>query len=215
MRRIRRHLTFANVASAVALFVALGGGTAVALSGSNTVFTDDIANDTQPASGGNPAGGLVAADLRPGSVGSSEVINNSIALADLAPSALTKGRATTNASCDPDTTGFVGCGTLTIDLARTSRVEIVASGAWHSNGPVGGTRGVCSIAVDGALFGASVFPGELADITDSTHEQSVTLTNVTDPLAAGTHTFGLGCNQQQGDIDFDETFVSVALLGPA
>ena len=34
MRHIRRHLTFANVASAIALFVAVGGGTAVALSGS-------------------------------------------------------------------------------------------------------------------------------------------------------------------------------------
>ena len=78
MRRIRQHLTFANVASAIALFVALGGGTAVALSGSNTVFTDDIANDTQPASGGNPAGGLVAADLRPNSVGSSEVANGQL-----------------------------------------------------------------------------------------------------------------------------------------
>ena len=42
MRRIRRHLTFANVASAIALFVAISGGTAVALSGSNTVFSDDI-----------------------------------------------------------------------------------------------------------------------------------------------------------------------------
>ena len=42
MTRIRRHLTFANVASAIALFVALSGGTAVALSGSNTVFSDDI-----------------------------------------------------------------------------------------------------------------------------------------------------------------------------
>src|SRR5256885_1370548 len=35
MRRTFRHLTFANVASALALFVALSGGTALALSGSN------------------------------------------------------------------------------------------------------------------------------------------------------------------------------------
>jgi hypothetical protein len=87
MRRIRRHLTFANVASGIALFVVLTGGTAVALDGANTVFTDDIANDTQPASGGNPAGGLVAADLRPNSVGSSEVTNGSVASSDLAPAA--------------------------------------------------------------------------------------------------------------------------------
>ena len=44
MRRIRRRLTFANVASAIALFVAVSGGTAFALSGSNTVFSDDIVN---------------------------------------------------------------------------------------------------------------------------------------------------------------------------
>jgi hypothetical protein len=42
MRLIRSHLTFANVASAIALFIALSGGTAIALSGANTVFSDDI-----------------------------------------------------------------------------------------------------------------------------------------------------------------------------
>jgi hypothetical protein len=42
MSRIRRHLTYANVLSSIALFLVLGGGTAVALNGSNTVFSDDI-----------------------------------------------------------------------------------------------------------------------------------------------------------------------------
>jgi hypothetical protein len=71
-RAIRQHLR-SNIVGYIALFFALSTGSAVALSGSNTVFTDDIANDTQPASGGNPAGGLVAADLRPNSVGGSEL----------------------------------------------------------------------------------------------------------------------------------------------
>jgi hypothetical protein len=78
MSFVRRHLTYANVISTLCLFLLLGGGTAVALNGSNTVFTDDVANDTQPASGGNPAGGLVATDLRAGSVGTSEVANGSL-----------------------------------------------------------------------------------------------------------------------------------------
>jgi hypothetical protein len=81
---LRSHLTYANIISTLCLFLLLGGGTAVALGGSNTVFTDDIANDTQPASGGNPAGGLVAADLRPSSVGTSEVALNSLGAGDLA-----------------------------------------------------------------------------------------------------------------------------------
>ena len=91
MRHIRRHLTYANVMATIAVFLVLTGGTAVALSGSNTVFTDDIANDTVPASGGNPAGGLVAADLRPSSVGSSEVANESLTSADIEDSSLGNG----------------------------------------------------------------------------------------------------------------------------
>ena len=42
MRRIRSHLTYANLLSSLALFLVLTGGTAVALTGSNTVFSDDI-----------------------------------------------------------------------------------------------------------------------------------------------------------------------------
>ena len=45
MRRIRPRLTYANVISSLCLFLVLSGGTAVALSGSNTVFSDDIVDD--------------------------------------------------------------------------------------------------------------------------------------------------------------------------
>jgi hypothetical protein len=85
---LRSRLTYANVTATLALFLVLGGGSAVALSGSNTVFTDDVANDTHPASGGNPAGGLVAADLRPSSVGTSEVALNSLSGTDVNESGL-------------------------------------------------------------------------------------------------------------------------------
>jgi hypothetical protein len=44
MRRIRQHLTYANVMATIAVFLVLSGGTAVALSGRNTVFSDDIVN---------------------------------------------------------------------------------------------------------------------------------------------------------------------------
>jgi hypothetical protein len=130
MRRIRDRLTYANVISTLALFLVLSGGTAVALSGSNTVFTDDIANDTQPASGGNPAGGLVASDLRPNSVGSSEVANGSIAGADIADFSLTNqdvgvlfAEVNTNGTLANSSGGGVtstsqGAGNYEIDFAR-------------------------------------------------------------------------------------------------
>ena len=46
-QRIRSHLTFANVVSALCLFFVLGGGTAVALTGSNTVQSDDLGPGAQ------------------------------------------------------------------------------------------------------------------------------------------------------------------------
>src|SRR4051812_13708812 len=103
MRHIRRHLTFANVASAIALFVALGGGTAVALTGSDTVQSDDLGPGSQvmaPDVAANAVngsdivdnqvlsadvrndtlagGGLAAIDLRPNSVASSELANGAV-----------------------------------------------------------------------------------------------------------------------------------------
>jgi hypothetical protein len=44
MNRITSRLTYANVISSLCLFLLLGGGTAVALNGANTVFSDDIVN---------------------------------------------------------------------------------------------------------------------------------------------------------------------------
>jgi hypothetical protein len=43
-RKFLGKLTYANVISSLALFLVLTGGTAIALSGTNTVFSDDIVN---------------------------------------------------------------------------------------------------------------------------------------------------------------------------
>ena len=88
--RLRSHLTYANVMATLAVFLVLSGGTAVALNGSNTVFSDDIVdNQVYSADVRNDSlggGGLAAADLRPGSVGSSEVANGSLGTGELSHS---------------------------------------------------------------------------------------------------------------------------------
>jgi hypothetical protein len=74
MRRIRPHLSFANVVSVIALFVALGGGTtAVALSGQNTVQSDDL----------GPGAQVLAPDIGNNAVNSADVANNSLTGADI------------------------------------------------------------------------------------------------------------------------------------
>jgi hypothetical protein len=84
---LRSQLTYANVMATIAVFLVLGGGTAVALNGSNTVFSDDIVdNQVYSADVRNDTltgGGLGAIDLKPGSVGTSEVANNSLTGADI------------------------------------------------------------------------------------------------------------------------------------
>jgi hypothetical protein len=131
LRKLRPRLSFANVTSLLALFVALGGTSAVALSGSNTVFSDDIADDnfSSPTEG---QGGLVAGDLRAGSVTSSEVADGSLTGADVfdntvAGADLTNNSLTT-ADIRDDTLSFGGL--LSQDLASGSvRSSEVADGS--------------------------------------------------------------------------------------
>ena len=71
---IRSHLTYANVVSTLCLFLLLGGGTAVALNGSNTVQSDDL----------GPGAQVKAPDVAANAVNSADVANNSLTGADIA-----------------------------------------------------------------------------------------------------------------------------------
>jgi hypothetical protein len=206
MRRIRRHLTYSNVMVTILAFIVLTGGTAVALTGSNTVQSDDL----------GPGAQVKAPDVAANAVNGADVVNGSIRGADIASSALSKGRAITS-SCNPTSTAFVDCGSLTINLPRPGlRVLIVASADWYSTGSSPSTAGVCRIGVNGAPFGPDAHPGELENVSGEVQTQSVTLTNVTPAgsLGAGNHTIGLACNETAGDIVFGTTYVSAVVLGP-
>jgi hypothetical protein len=233
-QKLRSRLTFANVVSVIALFVSLGGVGAYAANtiGSSDVIDDSLlSQDIKGKSGTSTTaaenGTLTGVDIsgqaaRPsvgqpfvdGSLTGDDVKNKSLTgtdISDATLATLTKASAT-NSFCNPESTSFVDCGTVTINLTRTSRVLIVANGMWYSVSG-GATRGVCRIGVDGAPLGSSVFPGQLLSNSNNVHEQGFALTNVTSPLAPGSHNFGLACNQEEGNIDLDETFVSVAVLG--
>src|SRR5215208_3504474 len=94
-QRIRSHLTYANVISTLCLFLLLGGGSAIALTGSNTVFSDDIVNDQVSSADVRndtlKGGGLTAADLRADSVGNSEVQANQITSGEVRDDTLSDG----------------------------------------------------------------------------------------------------------------------------
>src|SRR6478672_1692000 len=66
--RIRSHLTYANVISTLCLFLLLGGGTAVALNGANTVQSDDL----------GPGAQVKAPDVAANAVNGADVTNESL-----------------------------------------------------------------------------------------------------------------------------------------
>src|SRR3954471_18785274 len=79
---IRSHLTYANVMVTILAFLVLGGGTAVALDGSNTVFSDDIVNgEVRNADIGTSE--VKANNVAPDSLGSAKIADRSVKNADL------------------------------------------------------------------------------------------------------------------------------------
>jgi hypothetical protein len=73
MRRIRSRLTYANVISTIALFLVLAGGSAVALSGHNTVQSDDL----------GPGAQVKAPDVADNAVDSANIKDGQLNRADL------------------------------------------------------------------------------------------------------------------------------------
>jgi hypothetical protein len=114
--RIRDHIR-SNVVGYIALFLTLSTGSAVALSGSNTVFSDDVVNDQVYSADVRDdtlsGGGLSAADLRPGSVGTSEVAADSLGTADLAPGSVASSEVADDS---------LGAGDLAPDSVASSEV---------------------------------------------------------------------------------------------
>ena len=71
---IRSHLTYANLMATLAVFIALGGGTtAVALSGSNTVQSDDL----------GPGAQVKAPDVAPNAINGTNIVNGSLHAVDV------------------------------------------------------------------------------------------------------------------------------------
>ena len=70
---LRSHLTYSNVMVTILAFIVLGGGSAVALNGSNTVQSDDL----------GPGAQVKAPDVAANAVNSNSVVNESLTGADI------------------------------------------------------------------------------------------------------------------------------------
>jgi hypothetical protein len=185
-----------NVIGYIALFFALSGGVAWAThpGGANTissgdiqdnqVFSADVRNDTLSG------GGLGAVDLRPGSVGTSEVVNNSLTGADINESSLgivpnadkldgissagfwkLGGNVGTSGSDFLGTTDLQSL-SLRVNNARGLRLEPASDGTNQSPNLIGGiadntaTAGVHSATIAGGGRLAPSVPTSANRVTD-------------------------------------------------
>ena len=214
----------------LALFLVVSGGTAFALNGSNTVFSDDIVNGQVRSSdlqdnGARSAdvrdddlagGGLTAADLRAGSVGGSEVAANALTGGDIdestlgtVPSATLAGIGTStvnHAGCSPAGTTYVDCGYVTLSLPRTTRVLITATGT--SDSPGSAVQGYCRLATSQAALGDTY-----AYIED---QSNWGLTTVVNAFGPGNVDFGVECEKEgTNSVAYGEVQISAVLIGPS
>lgn len=202
MRFLLRHLTFANVMSTVAVFIALGGS-AVALK-SNSVNSREIKNGTiksRDVSNGN----LKGKDLKDETITSAQVDEGRFSL-----ERFVEGKAG-GGTCDPTSTSpYTACGATTITLQERSDALIVASGGGKSQSTTV-AAGVCRLTVDGVESNLQTV-GQLGDASRRT-TNGFALTDVAEDLAPGRHLVGLECNETSPDFRVSFSNISVLAIG--
>jgi hypothetical protein len=194
LKHVSKHLTFANVISCIALFMALSGAAFAAKTtlGKKAVKTQNLANGsvtTLKLRGGAVTnlklrnGAVTGAKIALGAIGSSQLANGSIRSAQLGGGVVTEGKlknsAVTNSKIGPNAvaTGKIQDGAVTsAKLSASLLAQLVknvsyvskASGAVSTTSPQSVTA-ECPAGKQVVGGGARIVPGDATsvEITDS------------------------------------------------
>jgi hypothetical protein len=212
----RPPLSYANVVSTLALFLALSGGTALALTGSNTVTSDDIVNGqvkTGDLAGSSVATGKVAdnsllpRDIKPNSLGGGRIDESRLGQV---PSAALGGKGRSGlgpAFCVPGETGYKDCASVDLSLPAPARVAVIGGlVGWSGFNREADTSvaGTCRIGTSLRIFDPldpsalyyPYIPGSERDfdIHQGEEAEPLTVTGITQVLPAGNYGFYLECD---------------------
>ena len=189
----------AMVVALIALFVALGG-TAAALTGANTVQSDDL----------GPGAQVKAADVADNAVNGADVANNSLRNTDL-------GVRVRSAKQVDDGSGAATCGQgaafdecikVFFNVPRPQRLLLVGSGEWQ--GGSGINAGECGFAVGNVEdLGLRKFSGD----GDTASGSNIAMNSVTGVLAKGGYEIAIDCRETFGSMTVRNTELSVVALG--
>jgi hypothetical protein len=209
---IRRHLSYANVVSTLALFLVLGGG-AYALS-KNSVGSRAIKNDSIRSKDIKDRQ-IRGRDIRDDTVTARQIEEGRFDLSRFV--AMNSGQ---RFSCSPPGPGFVTCAETTLNLQEPSQVLLVAGGTADSATPSEhGSAGSCRLTVDGARapgLPAELPVGEETGSASAAKANGFSVTGATNPaqlLREGRHRFGLECRELDGNVRFNTQISALALGG--
>lgn len=170
---MRRYLTFANVVSLIALFVALGGGAyAVQTAKKNSVTSASIRN-----------GAVRSVDIGRGQVRASDIKSG------LLRDTTTGDTKKSVGVCVQDLTTYVSCLEKDVTIKMPGRIDASADGTADSGSasiPVG--VNTCRLAVDGVGF-----TQDFVIAADFSPGEAFSFSGISEPVAAGTHVVSLDC----------------------
>jgi hypothetical protein len=198
----------------ISLLMVVSGGTAYALAGHDTIFSDDIVN-------GQVRTGDVADDTTPFALKGVDVANDSLTGADVkestlgqVPSAVSAmvggiGRSAALAGCNPSDTTLITCATVSMTLPAPSRVLLLGRvRAIVDDGKTVG-YGSCDL---GTNFSGPIAGSTVEIVTNQNTLEQVPLMIVTPVIGADSVSFGIDCNQEAiaGGIRYD--FISLTAV---
>jgi hypothetical protein len=228
-KRITDHLR-SNVVGYIALFLFATSGTALALAGSNTVFSDDIVNQevkTDDIKNGDVGiadlgvDSVGSGELNDGSVKSAEINDETVASNDVLNNALTgndisdgysASASDTGGGCNDDDANGETCATTSITLSETAKLLVTATGGWHTHGTSGGMS--CRLDHDGIeTVGVPQQIGEAgANHPLGTADGTMALTGISADIGPGTHAISLICTQNDADLDITNSNLTVVTV---
>jgi len=178
--KLRRHLTYANITSTLALALALGTGAVYA---AGEIGSREIANNSVRTQDLKDRRGVRGEDVRRNSLGAAEIDGASLVAFDgeQAP------------DCDPQNNVWIDCVSVDLELDGSRELLVTATGGFSSEAD--NSTAECEVRIDGQDEPLSELPGELTDNSSALHTDGFARTLVTDPLASGTHAVALACQQ--------------------
>ena len=157
---------------------------------------------------------ITGADVANDSIAGTDVLESSFGQVPLALQG-GLGRYGSTGSCDPETPTFVPCSTVPITLQKPGRLLVVATARAASEFGSDEYEGQCRIGSTSGAINASTDYVQSNDggVGEGDYSENMTLMAVTSVFPAGTHTFGVDCNQgAEGAILYEQARVVVVAL---